>query len=177
MNTPSPEDPVHPDTTLIQRLGYAGLIPFVGLALLLWLLQGEPQVFVSVALAAYAGLILSFLGGIHWGIGWLQAGRRDGLGVHFLWGVMPSLLAWPGVLMPPYAGLVWLGLVLYGASAVLWLWVLSRLDVSLAYPLVSLGFVVTMALGIAWLGEPFSWVRVGGCTLIVLGVSLLALDA
>jgi hypothetical protein len=25
---------------------------------------------------------------------------------------MPSLLAWPGVLMPPYAGLVWLGLVL-----------------------------------------------------------------
>ncbi len=112
MNTPSPEDPVHPDTTLIQRLGYAGLIPFVGLALLLWLLQGEPQVFVSVALAAYAGLILSFLGGIHWGIGWLQAGRRDGLGVHFLWGVMPSLLAWPGVLMPPYAGLVWLGLVL-----------------------------------------------------------------
>ncbi len=112
MNTPSPEDPVHPDTALIQRLGYAGLIPFAGLALLLWLLQGEPQVFVSVALSAYAGLILSFLGGIHWGIGWLQAGRRNGLGVHFLWGVMPSLLAWPGVLMPPYAGLVWLGLVL-----------------------------------------------------------------
>ena len=73
--------------------------------------------------------------------------------------------------------LVWLGLVLYGASAVLWLWVLSRLDVSLAYPLVSLGFVVTMGLGIVWLGEPFSWLRVAGCTLIVIGVSLLALDA
>lgn len=73
--------------------------------------------------------------------------------------------------------LVWLGLVLYGASAVLWLWVLSRLDVSLAYPLVSLGFVLTMLLGILWLGEPFSWLRVAGCTLIVLGVSLLALSA
>ncbi|MDP2249270.1 MAG: SMR family transporter [Hydrogenophaga sp.] len=73
--------------------------------------------------------------------------------------------------------MVWLGLVLYGASAVLWLWVLSRLDVSLAYPLVSLGFVVTMALGVLWLGEPFSWLRVAGCTLIVVGVSLLALDA
>jgi drug/metabolite transporter (DMT)-like permease len=72
--------------------------------------------------------------------------------------------------------LVWLGLCLYGAGAVLWLWVLSRLDVSLAYPLVSLGFVVTMLLGIVWLGEPFSWLRVAGCTLIVLGVSLLALD-
>ena len=72
--------------------------------------------------------------------------------------------------------LVWLGLVLYGASAVLWLWVLSRLDVSLAYPLVSLGFVVTMVAGVLWLGEPFSWLRVGACTLIVVGVSLLALD-
>lgn len=73
--------------------------------------------------------------------------------------------------------LVWLGLFLYGASAVLWLWVLSRLDVSLAYPLVSLGFVVTMLLGVLWLGEPFSWVRVAGCTLIVIGVSVLAMDA
>ena len=73
--------------------------------------------------------------------------------------------------------MVWLGVVLYGASAVLWLWVLSRLDVSLAYPLVSLGFVVTMALGVLWLGEPFSWLRVAGCTLIVVGVSLLAMDA
>ena len=55
--------------------------------------------------------------------------------------------------------LVWLGLMLYGLSAVLWLWVLSRLPVSLAYPLVSLGFVVTMGVGVVWLGEPFSWVR------------------
>ncbi len=73
--------------------------------------------------------------------------------------------------------LVWLGLMLYGASAVLWLWVLSRLDVSVTYPLVSLGFVVTLVLGVLWLGEPFSWMRVAGCTLIVTGVSLLALDA
>ena len=73
--------------------------------------------------------------------------------------------------------LVWLGFTLYGASAVLWLWVLSRLDVSLAYPLVSLGFVLTFALGIVWLGEPFSWLKAAGCTLIVLGVSLLAIEA
>lgn len=73
--------------------------------------------------------------------------------------------------------LVWLGLMLYGISAVLWLWVLSRLDVSLAYPLVSLGFVVTITLGMVWLGEPFSWLRVAGCTMIVVGVTLLALDA
>lgn len=32
--------------------------------------------------------------------------------IHFLWGIVPSLLAWPGVLMPAYAGLAWLGFVL-----------------------------------------------------------------
>ena len=73
--------------------------------------------------------------------------------------------------------MVWLGLGLYGLSTLLWLWVLARLDVSLAYPLVSLGFVTTMAAGVLWLGEPFSGWRMGGCALIVAGVCLLALDA
>jgi multidrug transporter EmrE-like cation transporter len=73
--------------------------------------------------------------------------------------------------------LVWLGLALYGLSAALWIWVLSRLDVSLAYPLVSLGFVMTMLFGVQWLGEPFSWQRLAGCGLIVAGVLLLAADA
>ncbi|WP_137896560.1 EamA family transporter [Ramlibacter sp. 2FC] len=73
--------------------------------------------------------------------------------------------------------LVWAGLLLYGLSVPLWLWVLSRLDVSLAYPMVSLGFVVTLAVGVLFLGEPFSWLRGAGCALILAGVALLALDA
>jgi Protein of unknown function (DUF3429) len=107
------------DTTLIRTLGHAGLIPFVLLALLLWLLSGEPQTFVSMALAGYAALIVSFLGGIHWGIGWLAGHLSTGKPTahhaqrnHFLWGIVPSLLAWPGLLMPPFAGLAWLGFVL-----------------------------------------------------------------
>jgi multidrug transporter EmrE-like cation transporter len=72
---------------------------------------------------------------------------------------------------------VWGGLALYGLSAVLWLWVLSRLDVSLAYPLVSLGFVLTMWAGVFWLGEPWSWQRLAGAGLIVAGVLVLASDA
>ena len=75
------------------------------------------------------------------------------------------------------SGWVWGGLGMYGLSAVLWLWVLSRLDVSLAYPLVSLGFVVTMLAGVLCLGEPWSWQRMGGAALIVAGVLLLAADA
>ena len=71
---------------------------------------------------------------------------------------------------------VWGGLCLYGISAIAWLWVLSKLDVSLAYPLVSLGFVVTMLAGVFWLGEPWSWARIGGACLIVAGVVLFATD-
>ena len=63
------------DTALIRTLGHAGLIPFVLLAALLWLVNVELQAWVAIALAAYAALIASFLGGIHWGIGW-QAGRH-----------------------------------------------------------------------------------------------------
>jgi multidrug transporter EmrE-like cation transporter len=71
---------------------------------------------------------------------------------------------------------VWLGFTLYGASAVVWLWVLSRIPVSTAYPMVSLGFVFAVAGGVWWLGEPFSWLKLGGCLLIVLGVALLCID-
>lgn len=97
---------------LIHRLGHAGLIPLVGLALLIWLVTPDLQSWVALALASYAALIASFLGGIHWGIGWSQLTRAPDSKTHFLWGVIPSLLAWPGLVMPPHAGLAWLGLVL-----------------------------------------------------------------
>ena len=104
------------DRGLILTLGYGGLIPFVLLTALLWLVAPDLQSFVAIALAGYAALIASFLGGIHWGIGWLAGLRRAASPHtqrwHFLWGVLPSLLAWPGLLMPPSAGLAWLGFVL-----------------------------------------------------------------
>ena len=108
------------DTALARTLGHAGLIPFVLLAALLWLVNTELQAWVAIALAGYAALIASFMGGVHWGIAWLAARHAATLGEtphhaqrkHLLWGVVPSLLAWPGLLMPPFAGLAWLGFVL-----------------------------------------------------------------
>ena len=92
---------------------------------------------------------------------------------------MPTfgLLALGAELALPGVYLVWAGLALYGLSAGLWIWVLSRLDVGVAYPLVSLGFVLTLLVGVHWLGESFSWQRLAGCGLIVVGVMLLASDA
>ncbi len=63
-----------------------------------------------------------------------------------------------------------IGLFSYVISMVLWLYVLSQFELSKAYPLASLGYVVTMFLGISLLGEPFNLFKVIGLILIVSGV-------
>ena len=103
------------DTTwlLIRRLGYAGLAPFVILAFLLWLVDADLHPFIALSMAGYGAVIVSFLGGIHWGIGFRNAiTMHNAPPVHFVWGVIPSLLAWIGVMMPAFAGLPLLGAVL-----------------------------------------------------------------
>ena len=100
----------------IHRLGYAGLIPFVLLAALLWLVDAELLPFVAIALGGYAAAIASFVGGVHWGIGFMQGNQAARF--HFLWGVVPSLLAWLALMMPPYAALPLLGLTLVVCYAV-----------------------------------------------------------
>ncbi len=89
-------------------LGVAGLMPFVaGAAALVWPAawpwppgagQGAGQVGAALALAAYAAVIVSFLGGIHWGLAFQDpAGPRA---AQLGWGVVPSLIAWPALLLP-----------------------------------------------------------------------------
>jgi multidrug transporter EmrE-like cation transporter len=65
-----------------------------------------------------------------------------------------------------------LGFVLYGLSAVVWLGVLSRWDVSKAYPLVGLGFALTVVIGLL-AGEQVTVLRAVGVLLIVVGVCLV----
>lgn len=68
---------------------------------------------------------------------------------------------------------VLLGFCLYGLGALVWLSVLSKWEVSKAYPLVGLGFALTLLVG--WLGgEQVSALRVGGVVLISCGVYLLS---
>ncbi|PIT76175.1 DUF3429 domain-containing protein [Limnohabitans sp. B9-3] len=101
---------------LIQRLGYAGLAPFVLLALLLHIVTPEAHPFVAIALSAYAATIAAFLGGIHWGIGLRHNAPQRKL--HMIWGVTPSLVAWVAVIMPAFAGLPVLALLLVGCYLV-----------------------------------------------------------
>ncbi len=73
--------------------------------------------------------------------------------------------------------LVWAGLFVYAASALAWLGVLARLDLSLAYPFVALGLVVTCLLGVLVLGEPSNYMKLSGIVLVVVGVLMVGLSA
>ncbi len=112
---------VHADQTRkqVKLLAYAGLTPFVGLAVLLWLVHPDLHPFVARAMAGYGASIVSFLGGIHWGIGFRNVSRMHNAPLfNFGWGVVPSLLAWVAITMPAYAGLPLLAAILFLCYAV-----------------------------------------------------------
>jgi drug/metabolite transporter (DMT)-like permease len=69
---------------------------------------------------------------------------------------------------------LWYAILAYGLSLIVWLVGLSRVPVTQAYPLLSLGYVINI--GLAWwlLGEVPTVQRVGGIAVIVVGVILVA---
>lgn len=69
---------------------------------------------------------------------------------------------------------IWLGLVSYVLSFVIWLLVLSRVDVSYAFPFFSVGYVVVAIAGHRYFGETISTGRAAGIGIICLGVVVLA---
>lgn len=69
------------------------------------------------------------------------------------------------------------GLSIYLFGAVVWLFVLSRVQLSIAYPFVALGFVFTAILARLFVGEGFTLVKTAGTALIVAGVLVLAREA
>jgi len=98
---------------VVLWLGYGGLLPFVAGAALAWLLPPSARPLAVAALGAYAAVIVSFLGGIHWGIGF-----RDGTPGLFLWGVVPSLMAAMALLLAPRQALWLLAVMLLLCYAV-----------------------------------------------------------
>lgn len=54
----------------------------------------------SQALAAYGAVILSFLGGVHWGLAVGKTSRSGSLVPHLVLSVVPSLVGWAALLLP-----------------------------------------------------------------------------
>ncbi len=69
------------------------------------------------------------------------------------------------------------GFGLYGVASVLWIVVLSRAPLSLAYPMLSLGYVVVLLASAYVFGEAIPAVRVAGIAAIILGLVLVSSSA
>jgi drug/metabolite transporter (DMT)-like permease len=88
--------------------------------------------------------------------------------------IVPGGGTWNRVLELLTVPSLWLALSAYGLSVVVWLVGLSRVPVSQAYPMLSMGYVINI--GLAWwlLGEMPNAQRVIGIGVIVAGVVLVA---
>jgi len=85
--------------------GMAGLLPFLALALAVWLAPPTLGGLARHGIAAYGAVILSFMGGCRWGF------AAAGLGTGPDWGalglsVMPALFAWAVLFVPDPGRLV-----------------------------------------------------------------------
>ena len=112
-------------------------------------------ILLTVMLSACAQLALK------WGV------TRPDMAMALQGGAIDAMLA--AALSP----LIWLGLIIYGLSVGLWLWVLSKVDLSVAYPFVGVSFLVTMAFGAFLLQENVGPMRIVGTILIAAGCVLV----
>ena len=65
------------------------------------------------------------------------------------------------------------GMFSYGISIILWMVVLSKVNVSLAYPFLSIGYIITAVLAYLLFNEPITFQKVLGIIIICIGVFIL----
>ena len=109
-------------------------------------------IFIPIFLSAIAQIILKM------GLGNLNT--QNGA-INFLVKALTS----PGVIF---------GLGLYGLGAMLWLIVLSKEDVSFAFPLVSFAYVIAIVLSAVILKENVTLPRIIGSIIIMTGIAIIA---
>ena len=71
----------------------------------------------------------------------------------------------------------WLGTACYGVSVIVWILGLSRVPVSIAYPILSIGYVINAMAAWALFGEQVGVLRWTGIAFILIGVWLVARSA
>ena len=67
-----------------------------------------------------------------------------------------------------------LGLACYFISAALWILALTRVDVTVAYPMLSMGYVIAALLAWQFFGEQLTASRIAGIAIVLVGVAVLA---
>lgn len=65
------------------------------------------------------------------------------------------------------------GMFLHVSALVVWLWALSKVDISFAYPFLALGYVLVSAMAWYWLGEELNSMKILGMGIIIIGILVL----
>lgn len=69
---------------------------------------------------------------------------------------------------------LWGAMFCYAVSILLWMSVLSKVEVSYAYPFLSVGYVLSAVAGYAFFNENISPIRIIGIVVICIGVILIS---
>lgn len=80
----------------------------------------------------------------------------------------------PFVMKVLFNPLIIFGILSFVFSLIIWLSALSKLDLSQAYPMMSIGYILTALLGYFLLGEQLTATRIVGILIIMMGVFLVS---
>lgn len=69
---------------------------------------------------------------------------------------------------------IYAGLICYALSMIFWLYVLKYMELSKAYPLVSIGYIFTLFISYFLLDESIPIIRILGVIIICIGVLLIS---
>jgi len=112
---------------------------------------------------ALFSIVLGASGQFLFRLGMLHYGKVTVTGI---WGQLGSIIFTPAI---------FLGFSCFGVSSILWLVVISRWELSYAYPLVALGYVMAILYGTFLLHETLTLPKIVGSVLILAGISVLGL--
>lgn len=112
---------------------------------------------------ALVSIILGATGQFLFRVGMLHYGKVTVTGI---WGQLGAIIFTPAIFF---------GFSCFGVSSILWLVVISRWELSYAYPLVALGYVLAILYGTLLLRETLTVPKIVGSVLILAGISILGL--
>ncbi len=116
-----------------------------------------PLIVLSVAISAFAQIAL-----------------KAGMASPSVQRAVAAGMGVPTIVQIAFSPFVILGLFLYFLSMAVWLLVLSKVEVSFAYPFVALGFVLTALFGRVFFHDTLSLAKIVGTLLIMTGVVVMA---
>ena len=82
---------------------------------------------------------------------------------------------WPQLVRIILTPSIFFGFLCFGISSILWLVIISRWQLSFAYPFVALGYIFVILYGTLFLQESLNFPKIVGSVFILLGISIMGL--